>query len=120
MGYNRRMGVPKFLQPYLPSYDLSKLDLLQNKETIITSVLNLGDKTAVRWVFRNYPVSDIKGVVRQPRRGMWMRKSLSYWQNILGLRIEKMSFELGVMDFRPRPELYERFFRLGPSSRSAH
>ena len=48
------MALPKFLQPCLASYDLSKMDKKLDKKTIITEILNKGDDVAVRWLGKNY------------------------------------------------------------------
>ena len=50
------MFLPKFLQPYLASYDLSQISKSDKemKKEIITQILNLGDKQAIKWVFENY------------------------------------------------------------------
>ncbi len=82
------MSLPIFLQPYLPSYNVEHLD--EDDETIaneiITQVLNLGDDKAVAWVFDNYNMDQIRGVVRNPERGVWNRKSLNYWSQILKIK----------------------------------
>lgn len=79
------MALPKFLQPYLPSYDVTKLEKGDRGVSgeIITQVLNLGDDKAVAWVFDNYTLNEIKNVVKNPQRGVWNEESLNYWKNIL-------------------------------------
>ena len=119
-GYNRDklMALPPFLQPYLPSYDISRLgknDLVVRRE-LITQILNLGDETAVKWLFGSYALSEIKKAVRYPMRGMWLRRSLNYWETIFSLEITKDVYELALIDLRPRPHLYEKFFKLEVSS----
>lgn len=104
------MALPKFLQPYLASYDLSRLNLDEDKDVIITQILNLGDEKAVRWLFENYLIGDIKKVVENPTRGMWTRRSLSYWQKILDARIHKFSFELAIINLDPGSKIHEKFF----------
>lgn len=82
------MAIPKFLQPYLASYDLKRL----NKDDpsvyheLITQVLNSGDDKATRWIFRSYPKKIIKDVIRYPKRGVWFKDSLNYWGKILGIK----------------------------------
>ena len=79
------MGLPKFLQPYLPSYDISSLpgnDTAVARE-IITQVLNLGDEKAVTWIFKTYTLGKIKSAVKNPQRGVWGEESLNYWRQIL-------------------------------------
>lgn len=85
------MALPKFLQPYLPSYNIARL----NKDDpgvpneIITQVLNLGDEKAVAWIFDNYTINEIRNTVRNPQRGVWNEESLNYWKRIL--KIDKVS-----------------------------
>ena len=79
------MGLPKFLQPYLPSYNVAKLDKNDPgvSDEIITQVLNLGDEKAVAWVFDNYTLDQIRKTVRDPQKGVWNEESLNYWKEIL-------------------------------------
>ena len=78
--------VPKFLQPYLWSYDLKKLDPKKNKERIITNILNLGDRKATKWLFKQYNKEEIKEVVKNPLPGEWNEKSLNYWSLIFNVK----------------------------------
>ena len=79
------MTIPVFLQMYLPSYDINNLDGkdVSVANEIITKVLNLGDEKAVSWVFDNYTIDEIRGVVSSPKKGVWNDESLNYWKNIL-------------------------------------
>jgi len=81
------MSLPKFLQPYLASYDLKKLDSDSDgvKKEIVSQILNLGDKRSVGWLFSNYSGDDIKNILKSPSRGSWYEESLNYWQKILGV-----------------------------------
>lgn len=77
--------VPSFLQPYLASYDLSRLDKNSPAvaKEIITEVLNEGDEKAVNWVFGNYTLAQIREAVSHPQRGVWFEESLNYWSKML-------------------------------------
>jgi hypothetical protein len=79
------MSLPKFLQPYLASYDLSRLDKNSPAvaKEIITQVLNEGDEKAVNWVFDNFTLDQIRQSVSQPQRGVWFEESLNYWSKML-------------------------------------
>jgi hypothetical protein len=95
------MALPKFLQPYLASYDLSRLDKNDPavRQELITQILNSGDDKAIRWLFQTYSKKTIKNAIRHPKRGNWFKDSLSYWQRILGIKIpssvaQKASFRL--------------------------
>lgn len=95
--------VPVFLQPYLASYDLSKLELSDPDvgQEIITEVLNKGDKKAVAWVFSNFPESQIRSVIKNPTPGTWVESSLSYWQKILGVDSLSGNFKEAILNLNP-------------------
>ncbi len=78
--------IPKFLQPYLWSYDLKKLNLKKDKERIITNILNLGDRKATKWLFEQYNKEEIKKIVKNPLPGEWNKKSLNYWAFVLNIK----------------------------------
>lgn len=106
------MSVPKFLQPYVQSYDVSDLSIERDKDLLITQVLNKGDDSAVKWLFKTYSIPVIRKFVRNPTRGMWYRKSLNYWAKILDVKIPKFNFELAVIELNDfRPKLYEKFYK---------
>ena len=106
------MSVPKFLQPYVPSYDVADLKLERDKDLLITQVLNKGDDKAVNWIFSTYSIDDIKKYVKNPTRGMWYRRSLAYWSKILDVPIPKFNFALAVIELNDlRPKLYEKFYK---------
>ena len=52
--------IPKFVQPFLWSYDVDALDISRDKRRIITNVLNLGTSEATDWLFDTYTNEDIK------------------------------------------------------------
>ncbi|KKR63681.1 hypothetical protein A2210_00480 [Candidatus Woesebacteria bacterium RIFOXYA1_FULL_40_18] len=96
------MALPKFLQPYLPSYDVTKLDkdAPSVSREIITQVLNLGDDRAVRWVFDNYTLDKIRNAVKNPQRGVWNEESLNYWSQVL--KIEKIeNYDQAILNMNP-------------------
>jgi len=110
------MALPKFLQPYLASYDLSGLDIKRDKRTIITAILNIGDTQAVKWLLKTYSLSDIKDAVKNPARGVWMKESLNYWRKVLEIKIPQRVSELAVFDLAPRPRLFRKFFKADVSA----
>lgn len=95
------MALPKFLQPCLPSYDLSKLSLKRDKKIIITHVLNRGDDTALEWLGKTYSQKDIKEVVSSPTRGVWLESILTYWQKILNIKLPKNTFRRAILNLNP-------------------
>lgn len=97
------MALPKFLQPYLASYDLAKLNADDSSVSheIVTEVLNRGDVKAVRWIFEKYPIQKIRSVIKDPTRGTWLKRSLSYWQKIFGVEIPKEKFQRAILNLNP-------------------
>lgn len=95
--------VPDFLQPYLASYDLSKLDISDPdvSQEIITEVLNKGDRKAVVWVFANFSENQIRSVVNNPIPGTWIESSLLYWQKILGVNTPSPNFREALLNLNP-------------------
>lgn len=95
--------VPNFLQPYLASYDPSKLDVFDPgvSREIITEVLNKGDGRAVKWVFSVFPAKEIRSVIQNPTPGTWIKGSLSYWQRILGISLSPESFQKAIQNLNP-------------------
>jgi len=108
------MALPSFLQGYLWSYDVKKLDKKLHKETIITSILDLGDVKAISWLFKNYSLDQIKSVLKNPRRGVWHKTSLLYWQRIFDVKAEKLKQDLAYINIDPNANinLYKKLFRI--------
>jgi len=99
--WGQRMGLPKFLQPCLASYDLAKMDSERDKEIIITSVLNKGDFRALNWLGTTYSRKEIEKVVSSPIRGMWLKSILSYWQKIFNIKLRKEEFKQAILNLNP-------------------
>lgn len=95
------MALPSFLQPCLASYDLSKMDPQGDKELIITEVLNKGDDKDIRWLGKTYTQREIKKVVANPIRGMWLSEVLDYWLKILDLKLPEDVFKRAVINLSP-------------------
>lgn len=77
--------IPKFVQPFLWSYDISVLDLARDKRQIITNVLNLGTKEATDWLFKTYAKKDIKDCLIHPLPGEWNNKSIVFWSFLMNV-----------------------------------
>ena len=97
------MSLPKFLQPYLASYDLSKLDKnsWQVRREIITQLLNMGDDKAILWLFQNFSTDEIKKAISNPDRGIWFKESLNYWEKILGVKTSLNKRREAVLNINP-------------------
>ncbi len=97
------MTVPNYLQPYLASYDLDKLDAFDQsvRDELITQILNRGDLEATRWIFKNYSLENIKEKIKNPARGTWIKSSLSYWQKIFGINTLKEKYIDAIINLDP-------------------
>ena len=82
-----KVEIPKFVRPYLWSYNISKLDFEKDKKRIITNILNYGNKEATDWLFSTFGRKDICDAVEKPIPGEWNRKSINFWSLILGVKI---------------------------------
>lgn len=78
--------IPRFVQPFLWSYDINALDLSRDKKRIITNVLNFGTKEATDWLFEVYTKDDIKNCLIHPLFGEWNNKSIVFWSLLLGVQ----------------------------------
>jgi len=102
------MPLPKFLHKYFWSYDVSKISSADHadRDLIVTHILNLGDTGALKWLFKNYSLEQIKDVLKEPWRGVWDKRSLNYWKNILEVDIPKDIYEKAI--FRLEPQVRKR------------
>ena len=78
--------IPKYIRPFLWSYDIKKIDIEKHKKRIITNILNLGSKKATDWILNQYSKQDIKNVLMNPLPGEWNKKSLNFWSIIFGVK----------------------------------
>ena len=118
------MYLQKFLQTNLPPCDISEKNAESsfNKQEIIATTLNQGDKKDLAWLFSTYRLNEIKAVVRNPGRGFWSRDALYCWTRVLSIKLPKVVFEAAIFDLNPRPNLMQRYFnylkRMGKVSKT--
>lgn len=99
---NKQLSIPGFVAPCLWSYDVRKLNLKRDRETIITQVLNYGDEKRIKWLYSVYSEDEIRKVVKRPRRGLWFEKVLNFWEVMLGIRVPKKIREKAIFNINPR------------------
>ena len=106
------MALPKFLKSYLPSYDISQMDLYHpsDKKLIIEAVLNQGTTKEIKWLFKTYTLREIKNVLRNPGRGCWDARVLNFWTKIFGIKMHPIIYEMAILDLNPNPEKQKRWF----------
>ncbi len=93
--------VPGFLRSVLCSYDLRRMGLEKDKETIITRILNYGDWNDLKWLYSVYTENDIKRVVANPFRGSWFDKALNFWEKMLSLRLPHKIRKKALLHINP-------------------
>ncbi len=69
------------LRPFFWEIDLSKTDIVENKQYIMERILEFGDNDAVQWLFSNVSLSDIKKTLEKSRR--ISKKSKNFWSIFL-------------------------------------
>jgi len=93
--------VPRQFQRVLWSYDISKMDLEEDKKEIITQVLNYGDWEDLKLLYKLYPEKEIKKVVKNPRRGVWFEKVLNFWLTIFNIKLKKENYQKAIFNLNP-------------------
>jgi len=89
------------ITPCLWSYNIDNIDLREDKEIIITQILNYGDAERIKWLYSVYTEEDIREVVLSPRRGRWFEKVLNFWEIILKTKIPKKKKEKAIFRLDP-------------------
>lgn len=97
----RKIRLPQSISSILWSYDITSLDIEQDKEIIITQVLNYGTLKEVKWLLKIYGEDEIKKLVSHPKRGRWWRKVLNFWVTVLDIKMAKRVFENAVIKVNP-------------------
>ncbi|SRR5260221_3872403 len=100
---SNEISIPNFIQVYLPSYNISKLDAKSPSVTreVVTQVLNQGDDKALRWVFENYTLDKIRECVEKPQKGEWFPESLNYWRQILKVK-KILNYDSAILNMYPQ------------------
>lgn len=81
-----RGRLPQFLQPFLWSYAIDKMDIDRDKNIIIKNLLDYGTAEATEWLRTTYDKNDIREAIASSIAGDWSKKSLALWQLAYGVR----------------------------------
>ena len=73
--------IPDHLRPFFWETEFSQISVNKNKPYIIERILELGNLSAVKWLFLNYTKNEIKEVLEKSRKVS--AKSRNFWQLIL-------------------------------------
>ena len=112
------MAVPSFLQSALWSYNLRTLDPKRYKRMIIAQILNHGHWKQLQWLLRTYSAREIKYVVLNPARGVWMNDVFNYWETLLGVKVPPPRRERALFSLTPRTYKYPRLPHAKSTSRT--
>ena len=94
---NINCRIPSYIARCLWSFDLNNFDLERNKKLLITQVLNYDDWQGVKWLYEIYSEKEIREVIKHPRRGLWFRRVLNFWQIMLKVRIPQEEFQKAII-----------------------
>ena len=97
--------LPKSFQRVLWSYDIDKMDIKEDKEEIITQVLNYGTWDDLKLLYKLYSEQDIKEVVSHPRRGVWFEKVLNFWTKMFNIKIREDIYKKAIFTLIPDKEI---------------
>lgn len=78
--------IPNYIKPFLWSYDSRKINLKEDKRTIVLNILNLGTKKATDWLFKNYSKNEIKQIISKTYKSEWDNKSINLWSMVFNVR----------------------------------
>jgi len=76
--------LPDFLKHNFWFVEFNKLDLEQDRDFIIFQILNYGGLEDWKWLFSNYSIDAMRGVMKNSIATAWYRQSLGLWQEVLG------------------------------------
>jgi hypothetical protein len=77
--------IPDFVKVFLWSYDVSQMDIKDDKNIIIKNVLDFGTKKATDWLKKTYSEKEIKEVIQNSVKSSWSKKSINFWSHIYGV-----------------------------------
>ena len=84
-----KVKIPKKMKWLFWSYDINSLDLKEDKDYIISQVLNYGTWEDLKWLFKVYSEEEIKKIIKNPQRGLWFKKVLNFWTTIFNIQLKK-------------------------------
>lgn len=80
--------LPRFLKKYFWDVNFSELSKENYSSFIIERILEYGDERAVKWMKKNFNISEIKNVICKSKN--LSQKSANFWQFIFNLKRDKI------------------------------
>lgn len=93
--------IPQKMKWLFWSHQLNSFDLEDDKDYIITQVLNHGNWKDLKWLFKVYSREEIKKVVKNPCRGVWFEKVLNFWSTLFNIRFRRDIRQKAILDINP-------------------
>jgi len=100
--------LPKRFQRILCSCDINKMDIVSDKDEIIIRVLNYGTWDDLKLLYKLYSEDDIKKVVSQPRRGVWLEKVLNFWMKMFDIEMAEAIYKKAIINLHPELTVFKR------------
>lgn len=80
--------LPRFLKKYFWDVNFSELSKENYSSFIIERILEYGDERAVKWMKKNFNISEIKNVICKSKN--LSQKSANFWQFMFNLKRDKI------------------------------
>lgn len=80
--------MPGFLKQYFWDVDFEKLDYRKYPAHVITSIMEYGDETAIRWLMKTFNIEELKSILCATR--VISPRSANFWAVILGVSKNKI------------------------------
>lgn len=94
------LKIPSRMKWLFWSYDIKSLNIKDDKDYIITQVLNYGTWEDLKLLYRLYSEEDIKKIVKNPRRGVWFEKVLDFWTLMFDIYLKKNIREKAIFSLK--------------------
>lgn len=82
--------MPNFLKECFWDTNINTLDIIKNKQFIISRIFSFGNDTAVKWMLKTYTREDIIETARNSRN--FTLKTARFLKNVYNLKEEEMMF----------------------------
>jgi hypothetical protein len=75
--------IPSTLTPFFQEYNLQKLDTQRDSATIIERTLQFGNRAEIRWLFAQYPRTQIMDWIKRFGKARLLHPHLDFWRMLL-------------------------------------
>ena len=75
--------IPSILTPFFQEYYLKKLNTQRDSATIIKRALQFGNRAEIRWLFAQYPRTQIVDWIKRFGKARLPHPHLNFWEIVL-------------------------------------